>query len=102
LGLGSWKRIYENALAYELRKCGLTVVQQQGIAVRYDDIVVGEYAVDLLIEGTIIVELKAVKALDGVHAAQCINYLKATGLQLCLLLNFGKPRLEIQRFANVL
>jgi GxxExxY protein len=71
-------------LAYELRKCGLTVVQQQGIAVRYDDIVVGEYAVDLLIEGTIIVELKAVKALDGVHAAQCINYLKATGLQLCL------------------
>ena len=55
---------------------------------------------DLLIEGTIIVELKAVKALDGVHAAQCINYLKATGLQLCLLLNFGKPRLEIQRFAN--
>ena len=49
---------------------------------------------DLLIEGAVIVELKAVKALDSVHAAQCINYLKATGL------NFGKPRLEIQRFAN--
>jgi GxxExxY protein len=62
--------------------------------------IVGEYAADLLVEGTIVVEPKAVKALDRVHAAQCINYLKATGLGVCLLLNFGKPRLEIQRIAN--
>jgi len=68
--------------------------------VHYDGVVVGAYSVDLLVEGTIMVELKAVKALDRVHAAQCINYLRATGLRLCLLLNFGKPRLEIQRFAN--
>jgi GxxExxY protein len=100
LGAGFLEKVFENALTHELRKSGLTVVQQQGIAVCYDDIVVGGYAVDLLIEGTIIVELKAVKALDSIHAAQCVNYLKATGLQLCLLLNFGKPRLEIQRFAN--
>jgi GxxExxY protein len=68
--------------------------------VRYDDVAVGEYAADLLVEESIVVELKAVKALDRVHAAQCINYLKATGLRICLLLNFGKPRLEIQRIAN--
>jgi GxxExxY protein len=100
LGAGFLERVYENALAHELRKAGLTVVQQQGIIVRYDDIVVGQYAVDLLVEGTVMVELKAIRALDDAHAAQCINYLKATGLQLCLLLNFGKPRLEIRRLVN--
>ena len=97
---GFSKKLYENALAHELRKTGLTVAQQQGITVRYDGIVVGEYTVDLLIEGTIIVELKAIKALDSVHTAQCLNYLKATRLHLCLLLNFGKSRLEIQRIAH--
>lgn len=84
-------------MAHELRKTGLRVAQQHGIAVEYDGIVVGQYAVDLLVEGTIIVELKAIKALDSAHTAQCLNYLKATGLHLCLLLNFGKSRLEIQR-----
>ena len=101
LGIGFLEKVYENALAHELRKSGLAVSQQHGIVVHYDGVVVGTYAVDLLVEGTIMVELKAVKALDSVHAAQCINYLRATGLRLCLLLNVGKPRpLEIQRFAN--
>jgi GxxExxY protein len=100
LGAGFLEKIYENALAHELRKAGLSVKQQHGITVEYDGIVVGEYAVDLLVEGTIIIELKAIKALDGAHTAQCLNYLKATGLRLCLLLNFGKSRLEIQRVAN--
>ena len=100
LGVGFLEKVYENALAYELQKAGLAVTQQQGMAVRYDNIVVGEYVVDLLVEKSIIVELKAIKALEGVHAAQCINYLKATGLHVCLLLNFGKSRLQIQRFAN--
>jgi GxxExxY protein len=63
-------------------------------------VVVGAYNVDLLVEGSLIVELKAVKALDDVHAAQCLNYLKATGLSFCLLLNFGRSRLEIQRIAH--
>jgi GxxExxY protein len=94
--------VYENALAHELRLAGLTVAQQQGITVIYDNVVVGEYSVDLLVEQTIIVELKAIKALDNAHTAQCLNYLKATGLHLCLLLNFGKPRLEIQRIAHEL
>jgi GxxExxY protein len=100
LGAGFLEKVYENALAHELRKAGLAVTQQPGIVVSYDGVVVGQYAVDLLVEGTVMVELKAVKALDGAHGAQCINYLKATGLPLCLLLNFGKSRIEIKRFAN--
>jgi GxxExxY protein len=100
LGAGFLEKVYENALAHELRKSGLAVTQQRGIIVYYDGVVVGEYAVDLLVEGTVMVELKAVKTLDSVHAAQCLNYLRATGMRLCLLLNFGRPRLEIQRFAN--
>ncbi len=100
LGSGFLEKVYENALAHDLRKAGLHVSQQHAITVRYDGVTVGEYAADLLVEGTIVVELKAVKALDRVHAAQSINYLKATGLRVCLLLNFGKPRLEIQRIAN--
>jgi GxxExxY protein len=99
LGSGFLEKVYENAMVHELRKTGLAVVQQRGIIVLYDGIVVGEYAVDLLVEDRIIVELKAIRALDNAHAAQCINYLKATGLQLCLLLNFGRSRLEIRRFA---
>jgi GxxExxY protein len=100
LGAGFLEKVYENALAHDLRKAGLAVTQQPGIVVCYDEVVVGQYAVDLLVEGTVMVELKAVKALDGAHGAQCINYLKATGLPLCLLLNFGKSRIEIRRFAN--
>ncbi|MGA3399328.1 MAG: GxxExxY protein [Acetobacteraceae bacterium] len=100
LGAGFLEKVYENALAHELRKTGLAVAQQQGITVHYDGVVVGEYVVDLLVEGTIIVELKAGKTLDSAQTAQCINYLTATGLRLCLLLNFGKPRLEIHRFAH--
>jgi GxxExxY protein len=65
--------------------------------VRYDGIVVDEYSVDLLVEHIVLVELKAVKAIDEIHRAQCLNYLKAAGLHLCLLLNFGRPRREIKR-----
>jgi GxxExxY protein len=81
---------------------GLAIAQRHGITVEYDGIVVGEYAVDLLVEETIVVELKATRALDNAHTAQCLNYLKATGLHLRLPLNFGKPRLEIQRIARSL
>jgi len=97
LGSGFVEKVYENALAYELRKSGLAVAQQHGVIVRYEGIIVGEYTTDLLVEDTVLVELKAVKALDNIHLAQCLNYLKAADLRLCLLLNFGKPRLEIKR-----
>jgi GxxExxY protein len=100
LGSGFLEKVYENALAHELRKAGLTVAQQQGVSVVYDDVIVGEYAADLLVEAAIVVELKAVRTLDDVHQAQCMNYLRATGMHLCLLLNFGRPRLEIRRIVH--
>jgi GxxExxY protein len=97
LGSGFVEKVYENALAHEFRKAGLAVAQQYGVVVRYDGIIVGEYAVDLLVQGSVVVELKAVTALNNIHRAQCLNYLKATSLHMCLLLNFGSPRLEIRR-----
>ena len=81
-------------------KSGLRVVQQHGIVVRYNGHAVGEYFADLLVEETIIVELKAIRALDNTHVAQCINYLKATGFQVGLLLNFGRARIEVRRIAH--
>jgi len=100
LGCGFLEKVYENALAHELRKAGLQVQQQYGITVYYDGIAVGEYAADLFVEGVLLVELKAVKEFDDIHMAQCLNYLRATKLRLCLLMNFGKPKLEVRRIAN--
>ena len=97
LGSGFLEKVYENALAIELRKSGLTVEQQHPIKVFYDGQVVGDFAADLLIESCVIVELKAARTFEDVHSAQCLNYLKATGLKICLLVNFGRPRVEIKR-----
>lgn len=102
LGTSFLEKLYENALVHELRKSGLAVSQQHPMVVRYDGIIIGEYTADLLVERIILVELKAAKAIDDIHRAQCLNYLKATGLHLCLLLNFGKPRLEIKRIVLAL
>ncbi|MEQ8848137.1 GxxExxY protein [Botrimarina sp.] len=100
LGAGFLEKVYENALCHELRKRGLHVEQQKSIQVVYDGIVVGAYVADLVVEGGVLVELKAVRSLDDVHAAQVLNYLKATGLTVGLLLNFGAPRVEVKRFRN--
>ena len=97
LGAGFLEKVYENALAHELRKAGLLVQQQHGMTVSYDGVVVGEYAADILVEGVLLVELKALKELNDAHLAQCLNYLKATGLTLCLLLNFGAAKVQVQR-----
>jgi GxxExxY protein len=97
LGCGFLEKVYENALVHELRKAGLDVLPQHGIHVSYDGIIVGEFFADVLVEGCVILELKAVQALNDVHVAQCMNYLKATGLPICLLLNFGRPRVEVKR-----
>lgn len=100
LGCGFLEKVYENALAHELRECGLGVVQQQPLRVFYKSMVVGDYQTDLIVEGGVIVELKAVKSLDDVHVAECLNYLRATNLHVCLLINFGKPRLEVRRIVH--
>ena len=102
LGVGFLEKVYENALAHELRKAGLTVAQQHCFSVIYDGVTVGEYIVDLMVEQALLVELKAARALDDTHHAQCLNYLKASGLRLGLLLNFGRPRLDIKRVLNEL
>ena len=100
LGCGFLEKVYENALAHELRKAGLRVTQQHGLQVWYDGVVVGDYVADLLVEDRVLVELKAVQAITPVHEAQCINYLKATGLTLCLLLNFGVPEVGVRRIVH--
>jgi GxxExxY protein len=97
LGHGFVEKVYQNALAHEMRKCGLGVVQQRGIVVFYDDVIVGEYAADLLVEDQVIVELKVVGALSDLHVPQCRKYLRATGKSMCLLINFGRPKVEIRR-----
>jgi GxxExxY protein len=100
LGCGFLEKVYENALTHELRKIGLAVESQRPIRILYDGIVVGEYVADLLVDGEVLIETKAVKAFDEVHMAQCMNYLRATGLKLCLLVNFGTPKATVKRIAN--
>lgn len=96
LGYGFLEKIYENAMAIELRKLGLSVAQQAPITVFYDGHIVGEYSADLLVEDKVIVELKAARAIADDHEAQLLNYLKATEYEVGLLLNFG-PKPEQRR-----
>jgi GxxExxY protein len=98
LGEGFLEKVYENALAHEMQKAGLKVQQQHPVQVQYDGIIVGDYLADILVEDRILLELKAVKVLDQTHQAQCLNYLKASGLHICLLINFGTRKVEIKRF----
>jgi GxxExxY protein len=100
LGAGFVEKVYERALVVELRIAGLAIAQQHVMTVKYKGIVVGDYVADLVVANEVIVEIKAIKALDDVHTAQCMNYLKATGLRVALLLNFGKPRVELRRIVQ--
>jgi GxxExxY protein len=100
LGAGFLEKVYENALARELRKAGMNVYQQCAVDVTYDGVVVGSYFADILVENAVVVELKVVNALAPAHTAQGLNYLRATGLPLCLLLNFGNPKLQVKRVAH--
>jgi GxxExxY protein len=100
LGAGFLEKVYKNALALELRRANVKISQQHSLPVLYKAVLVGDYIADLVVEEVVIVELKAVKALDEIHAAQCMNYLRATGLHVCLLINFGKPRIEVRRIVQ--
>ena len=96
LGYGFSEKVYENALVIVLRKLGLNVEQQSPITVYFADQVIGGFVVDLLVEDKIILELKSVKSLNDQHEAQLFNYLKATKIEVGLLLNFG-PKAEFKR-----
>ena len=100
LGSGFLEKVYENALALEPQRAGLAVQQQMAIAVQYEDQVVGSYIADLIVEGRLLIELKACKALEEVHSAQCLNYLKATAPPTCLLINFGTSKPQIKRLSR--
>ena len=100
LGAGFLEKVYENALMILLRRENIKAVQQFPIKVYFEDEIVGEYIADILIEESIILELKAVETLSGVHRAQTVNYLKATKLKVAYLINFGKQSLEYERFVN--
>jgi len=101
LGYGFLEKVYENALAYELARQGLEVRQQWPIRVYYDGHLMGEYFADLLVGSRVIVELKAVENLCPEHEAQLLNYLKATEIEVGLLLNFGpKPDFRRKIFTN--
>lgn len=101
LGFGFLEKVYENALLIELAKNGLFVERQKPIKVHYEDKLVGEYFADLIVENKIIIELKAAESLIEEHELQLINYLKATDIELGLLLNFGKkPEIRRKIFSN--
>jgi len=98
LGSGFLEKVYENALLIELRERGLKAESQVAIKVGYKDEEVGEYFADILVEDELILELKAVQSLEKIHEAQILNYLKATGKKVGLLINFTHPRAVIKRF----
>lgn len=100
LGVGFLESVYEKALAIALLEKGLSVQCQHPVKVHFRNRVVGDFYADLLVEGKVIVELKAVKAIAPEHQAQIINYLKATGVEVGLLINFGSPKLEYKRFTR--
>ncbi|MGQ7855693.1 GxxExxY protein [Pedobacter sp. WC2501] len=100
LGCGFLEKVYENAMFLEIVKLNLSVLKQKPLHVFYDDQIVGEYFADLMVEEEIIVEIKAIKELNEIHQAQLMNYLVACNKRCGLLINFGKPRVEIKRMLN--
>jgi len=100
LGIGFLEKVFENSMVIALEEMGIKAHPQAPVDVYFRKQIVGQYFADLLIEDELIVELKAVKQLQGEHMAQLINYLNATNLKNGLLINFAKPGLEIRRAHN--
>jgi GxxExxY protein len=101
LGFGFLEKVYENALMMELESKGFVVEKQKQIKVYFKEKQVGEYFADLIIDGNVIIELKAAESLREEHEAQLVNYLKATKIEIGLLLNFGKkPEIRRKIFTN--
>lgn len=97
LGHGFLEKVYENALMVVLKREGISARQQAAVPVYFMEEIVGEYYADILVDEKIILEIKSVEKIIGIHRAQALNYLKATGLRLAIILNFGKEKLEFQR-----
>jgi GxxExxY protein len=100
LGYGFLEKVCQNALILELRDQGLHVLKEHPLKVLYRNTIVGDYVADLVVEGRVLVELKAANGLDSAHVAQCLNYLKATGLTVCLLINFGPRGVQVKRLVS--
>jgi GxxExxY protein len=97
LGAGFLEKVYERALLRKLGLCGIRATAQASFAVTYKGHHVGEYLADLLVEDVLVVELKCAQRLTNEHTAQCLNYLRASGRTLCLLINFQTPKVEWKR-----
>ena len=100
LGAGFLEKVYERALLRELALRGLRTAAQASFAVEYKGLPVGEYFADILVEDALVVELKCVERLANEHTAQCLNYLRASGRTVCLLVNFQKPKVEWKRIVQ--
>lgn len=100
LGSGFLESVYEKALLVVLREKGLNVKSQVSLNVKFRGQCVGDFFADIVVEDKVLLELKAVKALAPEHVAQILNYLKATGIEVGLLINFGSAKLEYRRFNN--
>lgn len=100
LGAGFLEKVYQRALLIELRLRGLRATSEGSFPVKYKGHPVGEYFSDILVEDILVVELKCVERLGNEHMAQCLNYLRASGLALCLLVNFQRPKAEWKRIVS--
>ena len=97
MGFGFLESVYEKCLLIELRKAGLDMESQKPITVYYDDEIVGEFVADIIVNDTIILELKSVRRVIKAHEVQLVNYLVATGKPVGLILNFGERKVEVKR-----
>ena len=101
LGPGFLESVYQKSLSHELQKAGLKLEVEKPIRVHYDGITVGDFSADMLVEGRVMIELKANQALSTANEVQLVNYLTATGVEIGLLLNFGAERLEFKRKTRI-
>ena len=99
LGCGFIEKVYHHALVIELEKCGLAVEAEKKITVNYDGEPVGEFFADVVVDGKVIVEVKAVDKLKGLFESQLLNYLKAAGMDVGLIINFG-PSVQVKRMVG--
>lgn len=102
MGFGFLESVYEKCMMIELERNGLRAVSQQPVKAEYEGVVVGDFIADIVVEDTLIVELKSIRRLNHIHEAQLVNYLVITGKPLGLLINFGEERVEVKRKVRVL